>query len=234
MKQLINVYCDESCHLEHDRQKVMLLGCIWAPKEQVPRLSAELRDIKRRHSAQGELKWTKVSQSRIGFFLEIVEWFFSEEPLHFRALVVPDKSVLNHAQFNDGSHDTFYYKMYFSLLSKILSPTHRYNIYVDIKDTRSIDKVNKLHEILCHDRYDFTRQMVEKVQHVRSHEVELLQLADLLLGAMSYQHRDLGANHAKTEVIKKIQRHGVDLLASTPLSETKFNIFIWWAQQVST
>ena len=26
MTQVFNVYCDESCHLEHDRQKVMVLG----------------------------------------------------------------------------------------------------------------------------------------------------------------------------------------------------------------
>ena len=29
------------------------------------------------------------------------------------------KSKLDHTRFNQGSHDTFYYKMYFSLLSKI-------------------------------------------------------------------------------------------------------------------
>jgi hypothetical protein len=28
MTQVFNVYCDESCHLEHDRQKVMVLGAI--------------------------------------------------------------------------------------------------------------------------------------------------------------------------------------------------------------
>ena len=33
MPQVFNVYCDESCHLEHDRQKVMVLGVIWWPLE---------------------------------------------------------------------------------------------------------------------------------------------------------------------------------------------------------
>ena len=31
MNNLYNIYCDESCHLEHDRQKAMVLGGIWCP-----------------------------------------------------------------------------------------------------------------------------------------------------------------------------------------------------------
>jgi hypothetical protein len=27
-----NVYCDESCHLENDGQKAMVLGSVWCPK----------------------------------------------------------------------------------------------------------------------------------------------------------------------------------------------------------
>ena len=34
MPQAFNVYCDESCHLEHDRQKVMILGATWCPLDE--------------------------------------------------------------------------------------------------------------------------------------------------------------------------------------------------------
>ena len=33
MTQVFNVYCHKSCHLEHDRQEVMVLGAIWCPLE---------------------------------------------------------------------------------------------------------------------------------------------------------------------------------------------------------
>ncbi len=33
MTELVNRYCDESCHLEHDQQKVMVLGAVWIPEE---------------------------------------------------------------------------------------------------------------------------------------------------------------------------------------------------------
>ena len=31
MSDTFNVYCDESCHLENDHQKVMVLGAVWCP-----------------------------------------------------------------------------------------------------------------------------------------------------------------------------------------------------------
>lgn len=33
--------------------------------------------------------------------------------------------------------------------------------------------------------------MIRKIQQVRSHEVELIELADFLIGAVAYAHRDL-------------------------------------------
>ncbi|MDA3807955.1 MAG: DUF3800 domain-containing protein [Thiomicrorhabdus sp.] len=223
-----NVYCDESCHLENDSQPVMLLGAIWCPQVEVVRLSREVQDMKMRHKATGELKWAKVSNSRLSFYLELIDWFLAEAPLHFRSLVVLHKERLNHAQFNDGSHDDFYYKMYFSLLSKILSPDERYNIYLDIKDTRSRLKLRKLKEVLCNDRYDFTSQMIGHLQNIRSHEAHLLQVCDFLLGAVSYRHRKLVDNPAKVEVIRHLEeRLGRDLLHSTSLREEKLNLFLF-------
>ena len=31
MSDIFNVYCDESCQLENDHQKVMALGAVWCP-----------------------------------------------------------------------------------------------------------------------------------------------------------------------------------------------------------
>lgn len=225
------IYCDESCHLEHDQSSVMGLGAIWTQRSGARQLAAQLRDIKRRHGAAGELKWTKVSTSKLDFYQEVIDWFFDNDALHFRALIVPNKAALDHAKFNQGSHDDFYYKMYFSMLSKILSPTEQHEIYLDIKDTRSNFKVKKLGEVLCNNRYDFTGEMISRIQQVRSHELELMQLADLLLGALVYRLRGLTTSYAKQQISGKIEaRHGRSLLSSSPLSNQKFNIFVWRAQ----
>jgi len=49
MTTTYNIYCDESCHLEHDRQPVMVLGAVWCPLEKSREISVRLREIKTRH-----------------------------------------------------------------------------------------------------------------------------------------------------------------------------------------
>jgi len=140
---------------------------------------------------------------------------------------VPDKRILQHQKFNQ-THDDFYYKMYFDLLKVILSPEYAYNIYIDIKDTRSQEKVNKLTDVLRNTHYDYDKRIIKKVQQIKSHEVELLPLADLLMGAIGYLHRGLKTNAGKLAIIKRIQeRSGYSLKHSTLYREDKVNIFIW-------
>lgn len=224
-----NIYCDESCHLENDHQDVMVLGAIWCPSDSVRTTNTQIREIKKRHglSSTFEIKWTKVSPGKRDFYLDLVDYFFQIENLHFRALVVPDKSKLRHKHFHQ-THDTWYYKMYFDMLKIILEPDSRYRIYLDIKDTRSADKTAKLHDVLCNNFYDFERNIIERVQTVRSHEIELVQLADLLIGAVSYVNRGLRTNSAKTAVIEKFKMlSGYTLVKTNLLRETKVNIFVW-------
>lgn len=230
-----NIYCDESCHLEHDRQPIMAIGGMWCPKEEVKKISDEIRKIKNRQGTRGELKWVRVSKSRQEYFLELVDYFFKTPSLNFRCLVVDDKSKLNHDYFNQGSHDSFYYKMYFYMLRNILKPGHRYNIYLDIKDTKSAQKLAKLNEILCNNFYDFTRQMIGNIKNIHSHESEILQLADLFIGAISYHNRELSANTAKKKVAESIMDHtGQNLHRASPPWVDKFNLFIFTPTKVDS
>ena len=126
------------------------------------------------------------------------------------------------------SHDSLYYKLYFDLLKTIIEPKSSYYIYLDIKDTKSQDKVENLHAHLNQTHYDFDRNMVKRIQQVRSHEIELVGLADFLVGAICYVHRGLQTSTAKLAIIEKIrERSGYNLLQNTLYKEDKMNIFIW-------
>lgn len=233
VQQEYNIYCDESCHLEHDGINKMTLGGIWCSKDSTKRLSKEIRRLKKIHNAGGELKWTKVSHSRIAFYRELVEFFFKEQDLHFRCLIVDDKSKLDHRYFNGGSHDTFYYKMYFTMLKTIIFPEARHFIYLDIKDTRSRFKIKKLKEVLCNSFRDFSYSLIANIQHIRSHESEILQLADFFIGAVTYANRGLTSNDAKVDVIRRIEKNiGADLKHTSSWSNEKFNILIFSPQEV--
>jgi hypothetical protein len=233
MSEKINIYCDESCHLEHDRQPVMLFGAIWCPESHVKHNIHAIKALKEEYRARGEIKWTKVSFSRCSFFLKVVDLFFSTSDLNFRCLVINNKKGLDHSYYNKGDHDSFYYKMYFYILRNIISIENRYNIYLDIKDTRSQLKINKLRDVLCNNIGDFDRKVILNIQHIRSKESELLQLADLLMGAVSYVNRNLSSSESKGSVAKRIrQRSGLDLQDSTPPWEDKFNLFFFSPREI--
>ncbi len=232
MKPIYNIYCDESCHLEHDRQKAMVLGAVWCPLEAVKKVSHEILAIKSRHglSRTFELKWVKISPAKLDFYLDILDYFFDCEELRFRGLVIPDKSRLQHERFSQ-EHDDWYYKMFFVLLKQIFDPRAQYRVYLDIKDSRSQQKMEKLHEIIANNIYDFDKSIVERIQHVRSHEVEIMQITDLLIGALAYVHRNLTTSQAKLALIKRLQeRSGHTLQQTTLPREPKVNILVWNAR----
>lgn len=229
MSEIFNIYCDESCHLENDRQPLMVLGAVWCPIEKSREIAVRVREIKKKYnlSDKYEIKWSKVSPSKLEFYLEILDYFLDDDDLHFRALVVPDKTKLRHDLYKQ-THDVFYYKMFFNLLKVILDPDNCYRIYFDIKDTNSSERLAKLHDVLCNSIYDFDSKVIERLQAVRSHEVEQIQLSDFLTGIISYVNRGLGDSQAKLSLIERLrQRSGYSLTKTTLLREDKVNIFFW-------
>jgi len=233
MTTTYNIYCDESCHLENDKESIMVLGAVWCPFEKTREISVEIREIKKQHGLPPnfEVKWTKVSPGKQPFYLDLLDYFFENDDLHFRALVVPDKSRLRHMDY-EQSHDTWYYKMFFAMLKVIPNPRDHYRIYLDIKDTRSAEKVAKLHDVLSNNMYDYERHIIERLQMVHSHEVELLQLTDLLIGTVAYANRELSGNLAKVALVKRMKdRSGYSLTKTTLLREDKVNIFMWQASE---
>lgn len=75
---------------------------------------------------------------------------------------------------------------------------------------------------------DFDRDIIEAIQLIRSHEVEQVQIADLLTGAVGYANRGLTSSEAKSALVDRIkQRSKYTLLRTTLLSESRFNLFQW-------
>ncbi|MDO8522518.1 MAG: DUF3800 domain-containing protein [bacterium] len=228
-----NIYCDESNHLENDGIPTMVLGSVYSPVEKVKLANQRIKEIKEKHKIKPttEIKWKKVSANKLPFYLDIIDYFFDNDDLHFRAIIV-NKDGLSHEKFKQ-THDDFYYKMYFELLSKILDPQNKYFIYIDIKDTRGGRKVKKLWDVLRNDMYDFDGNIIKRIQQVHSDEVEVLQLADLLIGAMQFLNRPDLKSEAKKKVVERMRmRSGYDLLKSTLVRESKTNIFYWKGRDV--
>ena len=207
----------------------MILGAVWCPDSRRHEIAVRIREIKARHGLAPwfEVKWVKVSPAQQQLYIDLIDYFFDNDDLHFRALIVPDKAALRHDAFNQD-HDEFYFKMYFDMLKLLLSNDAWYRIYLDIKDRRSGPKVAKLHEVLSNSRYDFERRIIRSIQTVRSHEVEQIQMADLLVGAVSYANRELHGSAAKQAIVARMRtRSGFSLTRSTLMREQKVNLFRW-------
>jgi len=213
-----NFYCDESCHLENDNFPYMLIGYVSSAYNQVKLHTEKIKQLKKDYHIPYELKWNHLSKSAMELYKELIDYFFATD-LQYRAIVI-DKNQLKHQQFQQ-THDDFYYKMYYQLIQKKLSPEYNYNIYLDIKDTRSAQKVNGLKDYLNNNFVS-----IRNLQNIRSYESELMQLTDIITGALSYYLRKENKVIAKNKIVDRIAQHaGQALNQSSPRSEQKFNLF---------
>lgn len=222
MNKTFNIYCDESTHLIHDRHPYMLLGYVSIAYPQIRIAKEAIKNIKNKYNYKDEFKWTSVHQATYKVYAELVDWFFMSD-LEFRAVVV-DKTQIDESR-QDYTFNNFYYKMYFQLLHTKVDFQNTYNVYMDIKDTCSSEKLSTLKRIMGYN------SSIGNLQFIRSHESVFIQLADVLMGAINYNLRKKkgdveGRVDAKLKLIEKIQKHSnISLNCSTPLYRKKFNLF---------
>lgn len=229
-KYEINIYCDESCHLENDGQRAMVFGCVRYPKLKVQELSKQIRELKRKHFIYpfAEIKWKTVSYSKENFYLDLLDLFLSTEDLKFRAVVFQNKDLhkLEHNKFQNQTYEDWYYKMFYVTLGNIVEKGNLYNIYLDRKNANSSQKIHTLESHLA------KKAKINKIQNVLSHQSELIQLTDFLTGIVSYANRDAiklpEANKTKVKLVETLKsKTNLSLILSTPLNADKVNIFMW-------
>lgn len=141
MNKTFNIYCDESTHMVHDGHPYMLLGCTSIAYTQIRMAKDAIKDIKKKHGYSDELKWTNVHEATYKVYAELIDWFFMND-MEFRAVVV-DKSQIDEKR-EDYTFNDFYFRMYYQLLHHKMDMDYTYNIYMDIKDTCSSDKLERL------------------------------------------------------------------------------------------
>ena len=54
-----NIYCDESCHLENDNHKSMVIGAVWCSITDKEAIFERIKEIKKEHKLKSnfEIKW---------------------------------------------------------------------------------------------------------------------------------------------------------------------------------
>jgi len=212
-----NFYCDESTHLQNDGMPYMIIAYISTPYNQLKQHKEYLKLLKAEHKFKGEIKWSNVSQGQYPFYADLIDYFFNTA-LAFRSVIVRKSQI---DEKREGfTYNDFYFKMYYQLLHHKINLEHSYNIYLDIKDTVSHKKLAKLKEIL---KYNAS---IRNFQFIHSYESSLMQLTDLIMGAINYKLRGENKVIAKNKLIAKIEANcRTPITQSTPKNEDKFNLF---------
>ena len=179
-----------------------------------------------------ETKWVKTSRSKIEYYKELINYFYNNDDIRIRILVAKNKEDLNNDKYNSGDYQEWYYKMYYYLLDKFIDSNYDYYMLYDEKDKYTTYKMNKVKDIIKTKKsFNDSEHFNFKIKQINSKESELMQLLDVVMGAVGYKNRgylDKEKGEVKKEIVKYIEeKFAKNISETTSPFESKFNIFIW-------
>jgi hypothetical protein len=220
----LEVYCDESRqelfrHAPRIPGQYVLIGGVWIQAAEREEYKAKINRIREVHRVYGEFKWKRVTPSRQEFYRQLVGLFF-DEAMRFRCMVLP-ADRMDAVTFHRGDKELMFYKFYYQLLHPWILDFNRYRVFLDLKTNRVDDRVTTLGRVLSH--ANLTSQVT--VQALPSQQLDLLQLADVLIGAVGYRFHRLTTSAAKLAVLEEVEGRLGHPIQPTTRNVEKFNIF---------
>lgn len=227
----IEIYCDESrqdlfCNKDeiNNNNRYICIGGIWIYKYIRLELKNKIKDLMKKHSVYGEIKWNNVCNSKYDFYEELINLFFSyDNEIRFRCVVV-DAQKVDMETFNHNDHELGFYKFYYQLLYHWIKSNNSYSIYTDYKVNKKNNRIFELKNILNNANKS---NSVKLIQAINSKESLLLQLEDVIMGAVGYKYNfgKNGLSLSKLRIVKCIEEHLECEIGSTCRDESKFNVF---------
>ena len=187
---------------------------------------------------KGEAKWTKVSKAKLPAYKRLVDILFDRsDEMHFHCLFV-DTTKQDHGRFNQGDSEIGFGKEVYQLANKIsrLYSKAYFHIYPDYRDTtHSTEELRLILNRGAKKRGDKRDWPIRRCQFRNSKDVQLLQLVDVIIGAIAYQlnghDKAQDASPAKTELAKYImQRAGITDILKGTVRAAKFTV---WPRRLS-
>ena len=228
----IDIYCDESRQdllasslSVGENNKYCCIGGLLLSADSRPRVKAALKALKEKYQIYGEIKWGTVSPNKIQFYLALVDLFFDLPELSFRTVVI-DASKIRNSVFNENDQELGYYKFYYQLLYHWVLQDNEYRVFTDQKTNKDKKRLQELRRII---NTTFTlSDPICSIQAIDSKESLILQLQNVLMGAVGYKfnYQNGGASKAKEKIVARIETRLGRKISATYPSERKFNIFV--------
>ena len=223
----IDVYCDETypdlLSSQNPQANYLVIGSLWLQNQNRDAYKKAIHSLRDRYRVGGEFKWTKLTPSKVEFYKALTTWFNEQgKNLRFRCISI-DRRQVNLIHFHRNDQELGFYKFYYQMIHHWIHPFNEYRIYCDYKHNRLRDRLHTLKNCLTNANL---AAAITTVQSVRSSEAVLLQLSDVLVGIASARlNSRLREDSAKKEVVLHLEGLLGRRIASTPLSEKKFNVF---------
>lgn len=230
---MYNVYVDESCK---DVHKFLVLGGLVVHSGEDASVCQSLQQVRRTHDTFGEVKWVKVSKSKLAFYKDFVDVFFARagrDELHFHSLVV-DTATFNHKKWNMGDAEIGFNKLIYQLLLHRFGKRYGHmplHAYLDARSSKDSPEAIRpmLNAALA--REGISGRPFKKIHFMQSHDSEVIQLNDLLIGALGFrrngrQHLADASAHKK-ELAEYIARKVLTIQKERPNWSTAKRFTIW-------
>jgi hypothetical protein len=223
----IEVYCDEAYpdlfSSNKPQAQYLVIGGLWLRRQDRDGYKEAIHTLRDRFHIGGEFKWTKVTPSRLNFYLDLISWFYEQgRNLRFRCIAI-DHSHVDLLTFHENDQELGFYKFYYQMLHHWIYDLNTYSIFCDYKSNRRRDRLHVLQ--FCLSRSNLSAR-IQNVQAIRSKESVLMQLSDVLVGiaAGKLNHR-VSKDSAKEKLLIHLEEKLQRKIAPTALNEKKFNVF---------
>lgn len=227
-QQEVAIYCDESRHEGQSAQRYMVIGGLWLPRAKRQEILAPIRALQKQHRIMGELKWGKVSNSRLLGYRALIDLLASRDDVHLRCIVV-DKTKADQEKYFQNDRQFGFWVFYWHCLKQWMGNWNTYYVSIDFKPESLRSGPRRLRQVL--ENECVRRCWLKSLGCVDSKENLFCQLADVLIGAVGYEQNGLHGSAAKQSLCAHIAKayRRRDLAGSDLPSRHKLNIFRIWS-----
>lgn len=193
---LYHIYCDES---RQTHEKYMILGGIVLPEKRDLELESAILKFRSECNMHAELKWGKVSKNKLPEYQKFLDLFFdsnSRNAAHFHCVIL-DTTKFDHGSFNEGDKEIGFYKFYYQLLlhcfGKKFSKIPDTRLLVRLDQRNSSYPLEKLKSYLndgMGKKFGVGAFPFRSLEPRDSKQVGVMQMVDILIGAIGYQKND--------------------------------------------
>jgi hypothetical protein len=215
----------------------MIFGGIITSAKNVELFNRSMELYRNAHNLHAELKWGKVSAGKLKEYKALIDLYFScSRGFHFKSIII-DTYQIDHNKFNQGDKELGFYKFMYQFLlhsfGRYARNEDKYLVYLDQRNTSYplLQLKLILNRGLKKKYLQIRSDVVRNIQPIDSKKSELLQVADILMGAIGYQkngcHTRTNASKAKVSLAEYISQKAniLSLCQNTPYSKKDFCIW---------